>query len=356
VKTLSKKAFGKGKIGIIKVEKEMNFNNRLLLESKCFTFSRSKALTILTATFLFLFFITVDSSLGFSSKKLPRVEIIKVSIGNLRARPMINSSIVDKLRRGDKVTLMHQKGEWYIVKLSDDRLGWAHQCLFLEKGVTPESKKTALKKIESGAPSYVAPSRPSPEIEETVTLKVGIGRVREGPSLDSKIKFRLKKGEAVSVIEKKHAWYHVELDDGRTGWAHQSLFLKSNQTQVASTGIVKEVKEIRVEVTPEGEEKVFFELSGFYPPQMMAIEGERPRVVCDFYGVRLGSNIARRIEVNGNLIQQIRIAHHEGLRPRVRIVLDLVPHKNYNVQQVFFKKEHLYTLIISPTHEPPTKM
>ena len=39
------------------------------------------------------------------------------------------------------------------------------------------------------------------------TIKVLIGRVREGPSLDSKIKFRLKKGETVSVIETKGNWY-----------------------------------------------------------------------------------------------------------------------------------------------------
>ena len=65
-----------------------------------------------------------------------------------------------------------------------------------------------------------------------ITLKVSIGYVRDEPSVDSKIKFRLKNGDIASVIGIRGDWYLVKLEDGRTGWAHQTLFFKSNQTQI----------------------------------------------------------------------------------------------------------------------------
>jgi len=65
-----------------------------------------------------------------------------------------------------------------------------------------------------------------------VTLRVSIGHVREEPSVESKTKFRLKKGDIASVIGIRGDWYLVKLEDGRTGWAHQTLFFKSNPTQI----------------------------------------------------------------------------------------------------------------------------
>jgi tetratricopeptide (TPR) repeat protein len=65
-------------------------------------------------------------------KQLPRIETIKVSIANIRANPTTRSSIIDKLRTGEKVKLIHLEDEWYFLKLPDGRFGWAHQRLFLK--------------------------------------------------------------------------------------------------------------------------------------------------------------------------------------------------------------------------------
>lgn len=65
-----------------------------------------------------------------------------------------------------------------------------------------------------------------------VTLRVSIGHVREEPSVESKTKFRLKKGDIASVIRVKGDWYLVKLEDGRTGWAQQISFFKSNQPRI----------------------------------------------------------------------------------------------------------------------------
>jgi hypothetical protein len=126
--------------------------------------------------------------------------------------------------------------------------------------------------------------------------------------------------------------------------AHEEPIVASNQTD--NTEIDKEVREIRVELAEGGEEKVFFLVNGFYPPRRLALEGDRPRIACDFFGARLGKGIDRCIKVNGRLIQQIRTAVYQGENPKVRVVLDLVPGKNYEVEQIFYKKENLYVIIV----------
>lgn len=126
--------------------------------------------------------------------------------------------------------------------------------------------------------------------------------------------------------------------------AHAEPIVESNQTD--DTKINKELIEIRVELAEGGPEKVFFLVNGFYPPRYLALEGDSPRIACDFFGARLGKGVGRCIEVNGRLIQQIRTAVHGGKEPKVRVVLDLVPGKSYDVEQIFYQKDNLYVITV----------
>ncbi len=147
------------------------------------------------------------------------------------------------------------------------------------------------------------------------------------------------------VLGLAHASTVLTNSAGKTsGPAREEPFFESHQTY--NTKIEKEVREIRVEFARGGEEKVFFLVNGFYPPRRIALEGDRPRIACDFYGARLGKGIGRCIKVNGRLIQQIRTAVHQGENPKVRVVLDLVPGKNYEVEQIFYKKDNLYVITV----------
>jgi SH3-like domain-containing protein len=81
-----------------------------------------------------------------------------------------------------------------------------------------------LEKKKREVPLIKGAEQPYAKTNNMATLKVSIGRVRKSPSFDSEIIFRLKKGETVLVVETKGNWNRIELRDGRTGWAHQSLF------------------------------------------------------------------------------------------------------------------------------------
>jgi tetratricopeptide (TPR) repeat protein len=63
---------------------------------------------------------------------IERLGTIRVKIANVRSKATTESSILGKLKRGKKVTLIHQQDEWYAIKLPEGKLGWVHQSLFLE--------------------------------------------------------------------------------------------------------------------------------------------------------------------------------------------------------------------------------
>ena len=104
--------------------------------------------------------------------------------------------------------------------------------------------------------------------------------------------------------------------------------------------------DITFESTANDSEMVLFKLNDFYPPLVFGIEKGNPRVVCDFLDTVLGSDIETTIQTRGMFVSRIRTALHPS-PAKVRVVLDLVPNKNYDLQQVFFKEDNLFVIIIS---------
>jgi hypothetical protein len=96
------------------------------------------------------------------------------------------------------------------------------------------------------------------------------------------------------------------------------------------------------------EDQVIFKMEGFFPPEVFGLEGENPRVVCDFLNTRLGNAVHRLLEANGNFIQRVRVGIHGSASPKIRVVLDLVPKQRFDIQQVFAKKDNQFTIIVRP--------
>jgi hypothetical protein len=93
-------------------------------------------------------------------------------------------------------------------------------------------------------------------------------------------------------------------------------------------------------------EMVLFQLNDFYPPTVSAIEQGTPRIVCDFINMRMAKEVQSLIDAHGQLIDKIRVARHRD-PVKVRVVLDLFPNRDYDLQQVFFKDDNLFVLIVN---------
>ncbi len=97
--------------------------------------------------------------------------------------------------------------------------------------------------------------------------------------------------------------------------------------------------------SPKGE-MVLFKLNEFHPPSVHGVEEGIPRVICDFKNTQLAESTDNLIKTDGKYVKVIRIS--KSKKPdKVRVVLDLEPNKSYDLQQVFFKEDNLFVLIIN---------
>lgn len=106
------------------------------------------------------------------------------------------------------------------------------------------------------------------------------------------------------------------------------------------------VKAVHVKKASEHETQVIFELGGYYPPQTFVLQGEKPRVVCDFLDARVDEEINAPIEIGDGVIERIRIGIHKAPKPKIRFVLDLVSGPYYLVDQFFFKENNRYVVSV----------
>lgn len=93
-------------------------------------------------------------------------------------------------------------------------------------------------------------------------------------------------------------------------------------------------------------EMVLFHLSGFHPPSVSAVEKDNPRVFCDFLGMELDKGVEEVIAAKGKFVERITTAK-PSTSEKVRVVLHLVPNRDYDLQQVFFKNDNLFVLIVN---------
>ena len=121
---------------------------------------------------------------------------------------------------------------------------------------------------------------------------------------------------------------------------------------IPGPGNETEVKEIQAEITPEGEEKVFIHLGHKNIPRYYTYNGERPRLVFDFYYAYHRVGMSRRIQVNGDIVRQIRMAYHrpsETGKPKVRVVLDLALDRDYKTRHFYLEDKNIFVIIVSPS-------
>ena len=100
-------------------------------------------------------------------------------------------------------------------------------------------------------------------------------------------------------------------------------------------------------------EMVLFTLNEFHPPIVFGIEEGTPRVVCDFKDTAAEQDIPTSLDTAGKYIRKIRIGK-DSKENKVRVVLDLTPNYSYDLQQVFFKEENLFVIIINTLGNAPT--
>jgi len=221
-----------------------------------------------------------------------------------------------------------------------------------KKGETREAKSDDIVP-GAGVPEKADSTSPPAEggIGKRFFVQVDVGNVRDEPSMHSKVKFQVQKGCSVTVTDKRDDWYAIQMDDGRFGWVYQTLIADSLVPQKDIQSGVREITAIEVEPPVEDVVKLRFQLSAPHVPETVIIDEGNPRVVCDFVGTRIAPDIGSRIDVNNGMIEKIRIGLHQRPQSKVRVVLDLVPGRQYEIKDV--SKERAGAFVLQITAKRP---
>ena len=107
------------------------------------------------------------------------------------------------------------------------------------------------------------------------------------------------------------------------------------------------LKDIRFEKASTQEEMIHITVRDFSPPELFAIEGDKPRVICDFLGTGLAGTVKTQHTVDGNYIKRIRVGMHRD-PAKTRVVLDLAPEHDYDVRQMYVQDQEIFILAITP--------
>lgn len=135
---------------------------------------------------------------------------VQGSVVNLRSGPDIGSGIAVQLKRGEKVHVVGQEGNWRRVKSDGGQFGWIRRDL-LE--FDPEKGRT----LAAGTASTAARAEPPP-----AWVSVNVANVRSGPSTGYSLAGQFTLGTKVFILERKDGWARCKGPDV-TGWIHADL-------------------------------------------------------------------------------------------------------------------------------------
>jgi hypothetical protein len=107
------------------------------------------------------------------------------------------------------------------------------------------------------------------------------------------------------------------------------------------------LREIRFEQALPEEETVLISVRDFSRPELSAVPGKKPRVVCDFLGASLAGTVKTHRAVDGSYIQRIRVGIHRD-PAKIRVVLDLDPANDYDVRQGYAVDDEVFFVAVTP--------
>ena len=118
------------------------------------------------------------------------------------------------------------------------------------------------------------------------------------------------------------------------------------KTETAKTAESPQLEYVKFDASSPKGEMVLFKLNGFHPPAVHGVEEGTPRVICDFNNTKLVDTTKNLIKTDGKFVKAIRTSRTKKPE-RVRVVVELEPNRSYDLQQVFFKEDNLFVLIVN---------
>jgi hypothetical protein len=202
-----------------------------------------------------------------------------------------------------------------------------------EQGAEQEKTGAATEK-SSETPQVEEKQAPSPTEAENVPMTVKAvpekkQAAQQNPQEQAAAKQPAPRVEPTPAVEKKDTL--------------QPEVEKKTEQPAAS---LSTLNNITFDGTSNRGEMVLFNLDGFRPPTVFGVEKGHPRVICEFKQTRAAAEVPGSIKTDGTFVHKIRTTR-DAAAGKVRVVIDLAPGNSYDLQQVFFKEDNLFVLIVN---------
>jgi hypothetical protein len=215
-------------------------------------------------------------------------------------------------------------------------------------GAAPGKKAAAAEVAASVPDTDKQDNQNGKEIENTETAEVAVTNPPPSPSPDQEEKQAVKPPVAVTAEREQQP----EREKKQLRAAQQKPTKAPADSEDKASDGLPVLTSVTFENDSNRGEMVLFKLNEFHPPIVFGIEEGTPRVVCDFKDTTAAKDLPNSIKTAGKFIQKVRIGKEKADK-KVRVVLDLTPNFSYDLQQVFFKDDNLFVIIINTLGNAP---
>jgi N-acetylmuramoyl-L-alanine amidase len=125
---------------------------------------------------------------------------VTATLLNVRDNFSLNGTVIDQVKKGDKLTVLSQQSNWANVKLPNGKEGWV-------AGWYLEISTSTTNPNDSNNPSSAS-----------VTILYDTTNIRSGPSTGHSIVQRANQGDSFKIIEKINDWYKITLANNESGY------------------------------------------------------------------------------------------------------------------------------------------
>lgn len=140
-----------------------------------------------------------------------KVALVNGDLLNVRSGPSTTSDVVGKVKKGEKLTILEQKGDWYKIQGSN-LTGWVASWLVTvqNKPVTPTS---------TPAPTPTPPATSNTTAgKQVAVINTDNLNLRSGPGTDHGVAGQVSRGIRLPVISRSGQWLQVQQTNGSTAW------------------------------------------------------------------------------------------------------------------------------------------
>jgi N-acetylmuramoyl-L-alanine amidase len=159
--------------------------------------------------------INTDSPENSNKPETTKTATVTATILNVRDGYSLSGAVIDRVKNGEKLTVLSEQNNWANVRLSNGKVGWvAGWYLEMTTGITtPDSNNSS---------------------SSSVTILYDTTNIRNGPSTSHNVIERANQGDSFTIIEKVSDWYKISLTNGQVGYVAGWI--------VATTGSVEKVE------------------------------------------------------------------------------------------------------------------